>query len=346
MSEMKDILTEADVEWTMQAIASGDAIPPLYIDVIAKTVFSADVHPDRLNFLMRGIALDDTIDVRSSAANEGFRKSIHSKGLVTDIPAWLRDGTLGDVEVQKVAQEFIFTRLEMYSSDMLLLQYSVEAGQAKKEVDYGNVNEVLVIVLMVESPKPFKEHDEICEKYIHRFLRNVSDTGLSYPTKRKMIYVQLDKCLEQYKKGENAEAEDNRPDRLQLLLAMIADTNNPNVVDDAKKDVMMDAIRKEAFNMSQDKKVQGMLSQELYERMSWNSHFKAGVEQGLNQGLNQGEQMHSALTSALLDSGRVEDLKRSTCDVEFRKQLYNEFGIGKTVSEKDAVETSAKPEAE
>ena len=85
-----------------------------------------------------------------------------------------------------------------------------------------------------------------------------------------------------------------------------------------------------------------MLSQELYERMSWNSHFKAGVEQGLNQG----EQMYSALTSALLDSGRLEDLKRSTCDVEFRKQLYKEFGIGKTVSEKEAVETDAKPEVE
>ncbi len=48
---------------------TGKVLPPLYSDVIAKAVFSADVHPDRLNFLMRGIAKDPTINVRSSAVN-------------------------------------------------------------------------------------------------------------------------------------------------------------------------------------------------------------------------------------------------------------------------------------
>ena len=46
---------------------------------------------------------------------------------------------------------------------------------------------------------------------------------------------------------------DSKPKILQLLLTMDADTNEPNVVDNAKKDAMMDAIRIEAFRMSQDK---------------------------------------------------------------------------------------------
>ena len=56
----------------LQRIFDGTDLPPLYSDIIAKSVFNADVHPDRLNFLLRNIAVDDTIDVRSGASNEGL----------------------------------------------------------------------------------------------------------------------------------------------------------------------------------------------------------------------------------------------------------------------------------
>ena len=35
----------------LQRIFDGTDLPPLYSDIIAKSVFNADVHPDRLNFL-------------------------------------------------------------------------------------------------------------------------------------------------------------------------------------------------------------------------------------------------------------------------------------------------------
>ena len=59
-----------------------------------------------------------------------------------------------------------------------------------------------------------------------------------------------------------------------------ADINDPNMADDAKKDAMMDAHTK-TFKMSRDRKEQGMLSPELYERLSWNSHYNAGKKKGL-----------------------------------------------------------------
>ena len=92
---------------------------------------------------MRSISRDDTIEVKSSAGNESFKQSLHSKGMISDIPSWLRDGRAGNVEIQKVKQDFIFTRVELYASDMLLLQYSVTEGQAKGDLDYSNVNEAL-----------------------------------------------------------------------------------------------------------------------------------------------------------------------------------------------------------
>ena len=74
---------------SLQNIFNGIILPPLYSDVIAKAIFSADLHPERLNFLFRKIAKDETIDVLSSASNEAFRQSVHSKGIIMDIPSWL-----------------------------------------------------------------------------------------------------------------------------------------------------------------------------------------------------------------------------------------------------------------
>ena len=100
-----------------------------------------------------------------------------------------------------------------------------------------------------------------------------------------------------------------------------------------------------------------MLSPELYERLSWNSHYNAGKKKGLEiakqiieQGIRQGEEMYSALTRVLLESGRLDDLKRTLHDVEFRRQLYKEFGIERPVpgngaeQGSNAAETDSKPE--
>ena len=269
----------------LQDIFSGKIIPPLYADAIAKRIFNPDVHADRLNFLMRNIAKDPSIEVASGAGNESFKQSLHAKSMISDIPSWLRDGRAGNVEIQKVKQDFIFTRVELYASDMLLLQYSVTEGRAKSELDYLNVKEAILIVLMVESPKAFKEFDEKCEKYIHRFTEMKADTGLSYPTKAKMIYVQLDKCLEQYRRNFSGETEDGKPDVLQLWLSMIADVNDEKVKLASEEDETLVSIRKEAFYMAQDKEVQNMLIQERYDRMDWLTYGKEKRDEGVRQQL-------------------------------------------------------------
>ena len=232
---------------------------------------------------MRGIAKDPTINVRSSAGNESFRRSVHAKGMVMDIPSWLKDQRAADFEVQKVKQDFIFTRIELYASDMLLLQYSVTEGQKKGELDYTDVNEVLLIVLMVESPQAFTDFDRESDRYIHRFLRMTADTGLSYPAKAKMIYVQLDKCLKQFREGRNAEADDGRSDRLQAWLVAIADVNDKMVAEESEKDEELAVIRKEAHDMIQEKEVQNMVIQERYDRMDWVTYGNEQMKKGDRQ---------------------------------------------------------------
>ena len=348
----------------LQRIFDGTDLPPLYSDIIAKSIFNADVHPDRLNFLLRNIAVDDTIDVRSGASNEGLHQSKNSKAMVFDIPAWLRDGRLSDLEFQRAAQSFLFTRAELYTSNMLLVQYSVSKEQKKSSFSYRDVNEVLFVVLMVNSPKAFREHDKTCDKYIHRFATRTSDTLLSYLPKTKTIYVQLDKCLAQFKKGVNAEAEDGKPDRLQKWLAMIADVNDEKVRSTAAEDETLSAIQDEIRNMSQDKEVQAMLIQEQFDLMDWTSYGEEREEKGRAEGeakgraegeakgraegeakgraegeakgRAEGENRLAELISKLLAAGRNDDIERASKDPQYRRKLYEEFGIGNTDSDSDS----------
>lgn len=312
-------------------IIEGKIVPPLYADAIAKRIFNPDVHANRLNFLMRSIAKDSTIDVASSAGNESFKQSLHSKSMISDIPSWLRDGRAGNVEIQKVKQDFIFTRVELYASDMLLLQYSVTEGQAKSDLDYESVKEAIIIVLMVESPKAFKDFDRKSENYIHRFTEMRADTGLSYPTKAKMIYVQLDKCLEQFRAGKNAEAEDGKPDALQLWLSMIADVNDELVSAEAEQDDELKRMKIEALNMAQDKEVQNMLIQERYDRMDWltygNEQRREGRAEGRIEGEKSGESKLADLIMKLISAGRDAEVEKVASDEQYREKLFREFNM-------------------
>ena len=95
----------------------------------------------------------------------------------------------------------------------------------------------------------------------------------------------MDKCLEQFKKGYNAEAEDRKPEKLQTWLSMIADVNDGQVTEAAKGDDTLEAIRKETHNMAQDKEVQNMLIQERYDRMDWLTYGKEKRDEGVRQQL-------------------------------------------------------------
>ena len=280
-----------------------------------------------MNYLLRSIAKDESIDVSCSAANEGMKMSIQSKGLITDIASWLRDGRLTDLEIQEIRQDYIFTRLELYASQMLLIQYSVEVQQAKGELNFGNLKDVLIVVLMVERPAVFKEHDKENDHYIHRHMKEMADTGISYLPKAKKVYVQLDKCLAQFKEGRNAEAKDGKPDELQLWLAMIADVNDEQVSLAAENSKELQDIRKEAFLMGQDKDVLLMVLNEEFARMDWATDMAMSEERGWNKGWNKGGSDFAALIRKLRSLGRGDDAERAIEDDDYRTALYKEFNL-------------------
>ena len=234
-------------------------------DIIAKKIFDPNEHPERLQKILREITKDSNLTLEGTFRNEGYIQSETSKKVIFDIPARLLDGRISDTEVQVTPQEFIFQRADIYSAELLMMQYSVEQGQNKSELDYRKVRGTLVIVLMNESPELFEGYRT--DRYIHRFVKMHADSGLSYDPLSQTIYVQLDKCLAQFREGRDGE--DNR--ELQLLLSMMADINDEKVKAEIKNNLILEDIYKEVSRLAQNKEVQMRWIAEKYAAADWNA---------------------------------------------------------------------------
>ena len=62
-------------------------------------------------------------------------------------------------------------------------------------------------------------------------------------------------------------------------------------------------------------------------QMLYDDGVKKGMERGIERGREEEARQNAALTARLLKENRLDDLKRSTEDKEFKEQLLKEFGI-------------------
>ena len=275
-------------------VLAGRKLPSLLSDTIAKRIFSADSHRERLAYLLKNVLQDASIEIEGSYANEGFMQSKDSKKIIFDEPAKLKDGRHSDTEFQISLQDFIFKRAELYASDMLMLSYSVEEGQRKSGISYSNTPGVLLVVLMKNSPREFKKFNETSERYIHRFTKRTADSGLSFDSMMTIVFVQLDECLKQFRENRNGEHDNNgnNLDELQVLLSLIADINDEKVLESTKDKNFMKAIIAEVKELSENKEVRAMLLAEKYAQADMNAvrsyERNEGREEGIVKGREEG----------------------------------------------------------
>ena len=305
-------------------IFSGENLPSLCYDVVAKHVFSPDLHPERMDFILRHTMKEPGISVDKSAANEIYLQNFHSKKTITDIPAWLKDDRLADLAIQKEAQEFILDRADIYASNMLLLQYSAESGQPKGEIDYKNVNGSIIIVLMQKSPVAFRNFKS--KRYIHRITTAHADSGIELSMRKQLAFVQLDKALELYITHGYNEDEDVE---LLELFALIADINNETVIRESSNNDLLSDIREDVIRFTRSKEVQQMILAEDLAIMDWNSNMRLakenGIEQGIEQGIEKGQDKIIELNKWLFAQNRDADVRKATEDPEFLKSLLQEY---------------------
>lgn len=264
------------------AIIQGKLLPQLYMDVIAKQILNPDIYPDRLKLLIQGVVKDTSIEIDGSFSNEGIIESIDSKKIVFDIPARLSDGKLAIVEIQVVAQDFLPERMEIYAANALSKQYRVAKGEKKSNYSYHDVKGVIVIVLMAKSPMIFQDYES--KHYIHRTMNDKTDSGMELNVRQRIVYVQLDKCLEQLKNGEDGE----NNAKLQIFLSAIADINNEIVKKEIIRDEDLRDILFDLSDLAKDKEVQISMLETKFAEADWNAALSESEKRGLREGEKRG----------------------------------------------------------
>ncbi|MDE6518780.1 MAG: PD-(D/E)XK nuclease family transposase, partial [Acetatifactor sp.] len=142
-------------------------------DAYFKEVMNPEYDPTRLESFLEAV-IGEKVKILKQLPNDGVRLEDENTLLVTDIVVELTDGSIANVEVQKIGYMFTGPRCSSYLSDMMLRQYKRLRAKRKKAFSYGDIKKVYLIVLYETSPKELRT---LPYTYLHRS-RHVFDTGL------------------------------------------------------------------------------------------------------------------------------------------------------------------------
>ena len=105
-----------------------------------------------------------------------------------DIIVELADGSITDIEMQKIGYLFPGERSSCYISDFIMRQYNRIKNQKGKHFTYRDMKPVYLIVLMEKSSSEFKE---VSPHFMHR--EQISyDSHVNIKSLSNILYVSLD----------------------------------------------------------------------------------------------------------------------------------------------------------
>ena len=171
---------------------------PVTYDPFFKAVFHPDVHPERLSSFISSL-LGIQVKVKAILPSED-RLSDGDSLLIMDVLVELEDGSLTNVEIQKVPYAFPEGRMSCYSSDLVMRQYARARGERGKHFTYRDMKKVYTIIIFEKSTQVFHQ---VPQSYIHRGSTKF-DTGLELSLLQEYCLVCLDVFREfPYAKDKN-----------------------------------------------------------------------------------------------------------------------------------------------
>lgn len=156
-------------------------------DAYFKEVMNPEYDPSRLESFLE-VVIGEKVRILKVLPNDSVRLEDENTLLVTDIVVELADGSVANIEVQKIGNRFTGPRCSCYLSDMMLRQYKRIRARKKKGFSYGDIKKVYLIVLYEHSPKALRT---MPDTYLHR-ARHVFDTGLDMDLLQRCVLVPLD----------------------------------------------------------------------------------------------------------------------------------------------------------
>lgn len=186
-------LTDTFEQWNRERqkefldFCSGAKGVKMLYDGFFKEIMDPESTPERLEEFL-SLLLLEKVRILSVLPNDSARVADESSLLIMDIVVMLEDGSIANVEIQKIGYQFPGERSACYSSDLLLRQYKRVRGRQKKEFVYNQIKNVYTIVIFDKSTHEFKEFPDT---YIHRFEQK-SDSSIKMELLQKYIFIPLD----------------------------------------------------------------------------------------------------------------------------------------------------------
>ncbi|XCP85713.1 PD-(D/E)XK nuclease family transposase [Roseburia hominis] len=195
---LKDIRAQKDLlqifqEWTQEQqeefldFCSGSRGVKMLYDSFFKEILNPESVPERLEALISEV-LGRKVKIIQVLPNDSTRLADESSLLVTDIVAELEEGSIINVEIQKIGYNFPGQRCACYSADLLLRQYKRVKGEKRKKFSYRDIQSVYTIILFEKSTREFHKYTK---EYLHHF-KQKSNTGLQLELLQEYYFIPLD----------------------------------------------------------------------------------------------------------------------------------------------------------
>lgn len=221
-------------------------------DGFFKELLNPEYTPERLNDFL-SLLLKQKIRFLSTLPNDSTRIADESSLLITDIVVELENGTLANVEVQKIGYTFPGQRSACYSADLLLRQYKRVRGSEQKKFSYKDIKDVYTIVLYEHSPAEFHAFPDT---YLHYF-KQKSTSGLELELLQKFLFVPLDIFL----KNQHNKIINNKLDAWLLFFASDAPEDVIRLIEQYPE---FQAMYEQAYHICRNvEDVMGLFSEEL-----------------------------------------------------------------------------------
>ncbi|MCI8382349.1 MAG: hypothetical protein HFI07_11260 [Lachnospiraceae bacterium] len=223
-------------------------------DGFFKEILNPEYVPERFNDFLSCL-LGERVKVLKVLPGDSTRIADETSLLITDIVVELEDGSIANVEMQKIGYLFPGQRCACYSADLLLRQYKRVRGEKKKKFSYRDIKNVYTVVLFERSPKEFHKYPE---KYCH-FFEQTSDTGLKLELLQKYVLIPLD-IFVKYQHNRNV------IERRDAWLTLLVCDEPEKIIELIEKYPEFRQIYEEGYEICRNtERVMEMFSKELYE---------------------------------------------------------------------------------
>ena len=223
-------------------------------DSFFKEIFDPDVNPDRLEELL-SLLLKQKVKILKVLPNDSTRIADESSLLIMDIVVELEDGSIANVECQKIGYAFPGQRAACYSAALLLRQYKRVRGEKGKKFSYKDIKKVYSIIFYEQSPKEFHAFPN---ESVHRS-KQKTDTGVEVELLQEFLFIPLDIMKKIYQNN-------GIRNKLEAWLIFLSDDNPETIVRLMEEYPKFREMYEDVYELCLNtEKVMNMFSKELQE---------------------------------------------------------------------------------